>query len=307
MVTEEYASAGAGSIRCRIWEPKGEARGVVQLTHGIAEHMGRYADFGEYLAANGYIALGEDHMGHGESISENLPRGCIRGGWDAMVQDVYALTLRAKTRWPGLPFFLLGHSMGSFLARTCLYTWPQEAMRGCILSGTAWQPGPVLAAGRLATAGEIRRHGPDEPSEKLQKLMFGAYGKLFPGEESPNAWICSDPAVVERYGQDPLSGFIPGAGLVAAMLEGIARNQKKENLAKMPKSLPVLFIAGTRDPVGADGKGVKQSCDAFRGAGMKDVSLKLYEGDRHEVLNEKDKAQVWADVLAWLEEKRSSI
>ena len=306
MVTEEYASAGAGSIRCRIWEPKGEARGVVQLTHGIAEHMGRYADFGEYLAANGYIALGEDHMGHGESISESLPRGCIRGGWDAMVKDVHTLTERAKARWPGLPFFLLGHSMGSFLARTYLYTFPQEALKGCILSGTGWQPGPVLAAGRLMTNLEIRRQGPDEASEKLQTLMFGSYGKLFPGEESPHAWICSDPAVVAKYADDSLSGFIPGAGLVAAMLEGIARNQKKENLSKMPKGLPVLFIAGTRDPVGNCGRGVRQSCEAFRSAGMKDVSLKLYEGDRHEVLNEKDKDRVWADVLAWLEEKRAA-
>ncbi len=305
MITEEYASAGAGSIRCFFWEPKGEAKGVVQLTHGIAEHSARYAEFAEYLAGEGYAVASEDHMGHGESISDALPRGCIRGGWDAMTSDVHALTRRTRERWPGLPFFLLGHSMGSFLARTNLYTYPQEALIGCILSGTAWQPGPVLAAGRLIAAGEARSRGADTPSEKLQKLMFGAYGKQFPGETSPDAWICSDPAVVARYGADPLSGFVPGAGLIEAMLEGIARNQKKENLAKMPKELPVLFIAGTRDPVGANGKGVKQSFDAFRKAGMRDVALKLYEGDRHEVLNEKDKAKVWADVLAWLEAKRA--
>ncbi len=305
MITEEYASAGAGSIRCFFWEPKGEAKGVVQLTHGIAEHSARYAEFAEFLAGEGYAVASEDHMGHGESISDALPRGCIRGGWDAMTADVHALTRRTRERWPGLPFFLLGHSMGSFLARTSLYTYPQEGLKGCILSGTAWQPGPVLAAGRLIAAGEARSRGADTPSEKLQKLMFGAYGKQFPGETSPDAWICSDPAVVARYGADPLSGFVPGAGLIEAMLEGIARNQKKENLAKMPKELPVLFIAGTRDPVGANGKGVKQSFDAFRKAGMRDVALKLYEGDRHEVLNEKDKAKVWAEVLTWLETKRA--
>ena len=114
MVTEEYASAGAGSIRCRIWEPKGEAVGVVQLVHGIAEHTARYADFAVFLAEHGYAVVSEDHMGHGESISEALPRGCIRGGWDAMVTDVHTLTERAKARFSGLPFFLLGHSMGSF-------------------------------------------------------------------------------------------------------------------------------------------------------------------------------------------------
>ena len=304
MVTEEYASAGAGSIRCRIWEPEGKARGVVQIVHGIAEHTGRYAEFAAYLTQQGYIAAGEDHMGHGESASEALPLGCIRGGWDAMVSDAHTLTLRLKERWPDLPIFLLGHSMGSFMVRTLLYTWPGEATKGVVLSGTGWQPGPVLAAGRLFAAGEVRRCGADDPSDKLQALMFGAYGKQFPGEESPHAWICSDPAVVARYEQDPLNGFVPGTGLAAALLEGLARNQKKENLAKMPKEMPVLFIAGTLDPVGSKGKGVRQSFDAFRKAGMKDLSLKLYEGDRHEVLNEKDKAKVWSDVLTWLEEKR---
>jgi len=304
MVTEEYASAGAGSIRCRIWEPRGEALGVVQIVHGIAEHTLRYAEFAEYLTQHGYIAAAEDHMGHGESVSKDLPLGCIRGGWDAMVSDVHALTLRLKERWPDLPLFLLGHSMGSFLARTCLYTWPGEALKGVVLIGTGWQPGPVLAAGRLIAAGEVRRRGSDNPSEKLQGLMFGAYGKQFPGEKSPHAWICSDPAVVALYERDPLNGFVPGAGLAAALLEGLARNQKKENLAKMPKETPVLFLAGTLDPVGSKGKGVRRSFDAFRKAGMKDLALKLYEGDRHEVLNEKDKAKVWSDVLRWLKEKR---
>ena len=140
---------------------------------------------------------------------------------------------------------------------------------GAILSGTAWQPGPVLAAGKLMTRLEIRRQGADEPSPRLQKLMFGAYGKQFPGETSPDAWICSDPAVVERYGQDPLSGFAPSAGLILAMLEGMGMNQKPENLGKMPSSLPVYFIAGDRDPVGDCGKGVIKSCEEFRKAGLR--------------------------------------
>ena len=299
-----FHSAGGGEISCRIWAPEGGALGVVQLVHGIAEHSGRYAEFAEFLAAHGYVAAAEDHMGHGETVSEGCPVGCVRGGWRAMMEDVHGFTALLKARYPGLPFFLLGHSMGSFLARTYLYSYPSEELRGCILSGTAWQPGPVLAAGQLMTKQEIKKQGADAPSPRLQKLMFGAYGKQFPGETSPDAWICSDPAVVARYGEDPLSGFPPSAGLILAMMEGIGLNQKAANLAKMPKGLPVLFIAGTRDPVGSNGKGVRQSFEAFRKAGLTDVSLKLYEGDRHEVLNEKDKAAVWADVLAWLEEKR---
>ena len=153
MTTEEYASAGAGTIRCRIWEPGGAAKGIVQLVHGIAEHTARYADFAEYLTKNGYIVAAEDHMGHGESISDALPRGCIRGGWDAMTADVHALTERAKQRRSELPFFLLGHSMGSFLARTFLYTYPQEQPGS---RDRCWRREGSSLPERSAAAGRIR-------------------------------------------------------------------------------------------------------------------------------------------------------
>ena len=300
MISDTYRSAGSGVIRYYLWEPRGTMVGAIQLVHGIAERGSRYGEFAEFLASNGYLVGIQDHMGHGESICLDCPRGGIRGGWDAMVKDVNALTEILRSRCPDLPRFLLGHSMGSFLARTCLYTYPEACWHGAILSGTAWQPGPVLAAGRLMAKLEIRRQGADAPSPRLQKLMFGAYGKQFPGETSPDAWICSDPAVVARYGEDPLCGFAPSGSLIHAMLEGIGRNQKPENLAKMPPSLPVYFIAGDRDPVGSSGKGVLKSCEEFRKAGLRQTEVRLWPGDRHEVLNEVNKAEVWADVLDWL-------
>ena len=300
MKTEDIRSAGGGKLRCYFWEPEGEAVGAVQLIHGIAEHALRYAPFAEFLAGKGFYVCAEDHMGHGESVAEDCPKGCVRGGWDAMVSDVNALSELLKERCPAIPRFLLGHSMGSFLARTCLYTYPKENWQGAILSGTAWQPGPVLAAGKLMARLEIRRQGADAPSPRLQKLMFGAYGRQFPGETSPDAWICSDPAVVAAYGADPLCGFAPSGSMILAMLEGIGRNQKPENLAKMPPSLPVYFIAGDRDPVGGSGKGVLKSCEEFKKAGLRQTEVKLWPGDRHEVLNEVNKAEVWSDVLDWL-------
>ena len=301
MKTEMIKSAGRGELFCRFWEPEGAPAAAVQLVHGIAEHGGRYDAFARFLAGKGLLVASEDHMGHGGSVPEGAQPGCISGGWDAMVEDVHRLTERLRARCPDLPFFLLGHSMGSFLARTYLYTYPREGLKGAILSGTAWQPGPVLAAGRMLCAGEVKKQGADSPSPRLRQLMFGSYTKGIPEVRTPNDWICTDPAVADAYTADPLCGFIPSGGLIAAMLEGIARNQKKGNLDAMPKSLPVLFIAGDRDPVGNMGKGVRQSEAAFRQAGLGDVSLKLYPGARHEVLNETDKARVWADVLAWLE------
>ena len=300
MITDSIPSAGGGSLRCFLWEPRGKPVGFVQLVHGIAEHSGRYAPFAEFLAEADFAVCSEDHMGHGASLGEDCPRGCVRGGWDAMAADVNTLTENMKKKYPGLPAFLLGHSMGSFLARSSLYTWPGAGWRAVILSGTAWQPSPVLAAGKALAGGEIRKQGADAPSPRLQALMFGSYTKQFENVRTPSDWICSDPAVVDAYQADPLCGFVPSGGLIAAMLEGLHRNQRRENLAKMPKSLPVLFIAGDRDPVGTNGKGVLKSADAFRKAGLGRVDVTLYPGDRHEVLNEVNKARVWADVLAWL-------
>jgi len=301
MVTEKIKSAGSGELLCRFWEPEGTPVAAVQLVHGIAEHGGRYDGFARFLAERGFLVAAEDHMGHGGSVPEGARPGCITGGWSAMAEDVHRLAERLRARCPGLPFFLLGHSMGSFLARTCLYTYPQDELRGAILSGTAWQPGPVLAAGRALCAGEVKKRGADSPSPRMQQLMFGSYTRGIPDLRTPNDWICSDPAQVDAYTADPLCGFVPSGGLVAAMLEGIARNQKTENLNAMPKELPVLFIAGDRDPVGSMGKGVRRSEAAFRRAGLGNVSLKLYPGMRHEVLNEAGKERVRADVLAWLE------
>ena len=300
MISETVRSFGGETLRRFFWEPEGEALGAVQLVHGIAEHSGRYAAFAEFLASRGYFVCSEDHMGHGQSVTEGCPRGCVRGGWDAMAADVNALSETLRERFPGAPRFLLGHSMGSFLARTSLYTWPEAGWRGVVLSGTAWQPGPILAAGKLVTRGEVRRQGTDAPSPRLQALMFGSYTKQFDDVRTPSDWICSDPAVVDAYQADPLCGFIPSGGLIEAMLAGIARNQKGENLAKMRRDLPVLFIAGDRDPVGLNGKGVEKSAAAFRKAGLQSVEVKLYAGDRHEVLNEVNRAEVWSDVLIWL-------
>jgi alpha-beta hydrolase superfamily lysophospholipase len=301
VTTGEFASAGSGSVKFYIREPEGEARGIVQFVHGIAEHSGRYERIAGYLAGHGYATASEDHMGHGASVSEQCPLGCVRGGWDAMARDVNELTRRLRESRPELPLFLLGHSMGSFLARTCLYTWPDSGIKGAVLSGTAWQPGAVLAAGRLMCRLEILRHGADRPSEFLTKMMFGAYTKQFDDAVTQDDWINSIREEVELYTNDPLCGFTPSGGLILSMRDGMSRNQKKGNLAKMPRGLPVLFIAGDRDPVGGNGKGVTRCFEEVRKAGMRDAEIKLYPGARHEVLNEKCSREVRGDLLAWLD------
>lgn len=290
----EYLSHGVGQIHAYRWEPQGAVRGVVQLVHGIAEHMLRYDDFARFLTSKGLLVVGEDHMGHGKTTGEGTPL-YFEGGWSAAVEDTYALLRQTKEEFPSVPYVLFGHSMGSFLSRTLLYRHADAGLSAAVLCGTGWEPAPVLRAGLALCAAEKKRVGAKGHSPLLTKLMFGTYNAKFPEARTPDDWICSRREVVDRYVADPLCGGEVTVGLAQEMLRGIRANQRPENLAAMPKQLDVLFIAGKSDPVGNMGKGVETTVERFRSAGMERVTWKLYEG-RHEILNETIRAQVYTDV-----------
>ena len=299
---EEFylASNGAGRIHCGLWLPEGEPRAVVQIIHGIAEHIGRYEHFARFLTQRGFAVCADDHMGHGLSVENGGVFGYFSGGWMAAVRDERSVFEEMKKRFPALPYFMLGHSMGSFLLRTYLYTYPGE-LTGAIISGTGWQPELALSAGLALCRLEQLRIGETGRSKLLKELMFGAYNKKFSPNRTPNDWICSDETVVDAYTGDPLCGFDATVGLTRDMLTGISMNQKKENLAKMDKTLPVLFVSGMQDPVGAMGEGVLRTIDAFKRAGLSNVTIRLYPEGRHEMLNETNRTEVYADILGWLE------
>ncbi len=303
-MTEFYLdSNGKGRIRCGLWQPEGQPRAIVQIVHGIAEHIGRYDEFARFLTAHGFLVAAEDHMGHGKSVSDDTVQGYFYGGWDAAVADVYALTRHVQAEYPGVPYFILGHSMGSFLTRTYLFQYPEAGLRGAVISGTGWQSPAALSLGLAICRGEAKKLGETNSSPLIQKLIFGAYNKQFPDARTENDWICTVPEVVDAYEADPMCGFKPSIGLAREMLLGIRMIQQKENLAKMPKDLPVFFFAGAHDPVGASGKGVRRAEEAFKKAGMRDVSCRIYPDGRHEMLNEANKEEVFDDVLSWLEAK----
>ena len=299
---EEFylASNGAGRIRCGLWLPEGQPRAVVQIIHGIAEHIGRYDHFARFLTQRGFAVCADDHMGHGRSVEEGGVYGYFSGGWMAAVRDERSVFEEMKKRFPSLPYFMLGHSMGSFLLRTYLYTYP-GGLTGAIISGTGYQPELALSAGLALCRLEQLRIGETGRSKLLKELMFGAYNQKFRPNRTPNDWICSDTAVVDAYTDDPLCGFDATVGLTRDMLTGISMNQKKENLAKMDKTLPVLFVSGMQDPVGAMGEGVLRTIDAFKRAGLCNVTIRLYPEGRHEMLNETNRTEVYADILGWLE------
>lgn len=295
---EFYLNATCGSrLHCACWKPEGEIIAVVQLIHGIAEHIGRYDHFARFLADHGYLVVAEDHMGHGGSVES--VKGFFKGGWLTAVADVKLLRDHILEEY-NLPYYMLGHSMGSFLLRTYLYTYPGFA-DAAVISGTGWEAPMKVTAGLAACKLEEKRLGETAVSPLLSNLMFGAYLKPFQPVRTKNDWICSVESVVDAYTADPLCGFDPAIGLCRDILTGIQMNEKKENLAEMKKDLPVLFVSGGKDPVGNMSKGVLACIDAFKRAGMKNVSIRIYPDGRHEMLNESNKDEVYADILAWLQ------
>lgn len=296
-----YPSCGQGEIRGLRWEPQGEVKAVVQIVHGIAEHVERYDHFASFLADRGILVVAEDHMGHGRSIEGGSLKGYFTGGWQAAVEDTYQLLRDTMLEFPGVPYILLGHSMGSFIARTILSKHPDSGIAGAIISGTAWMPGAVVTAGHAAANFICKRQDEKLPNEKLHAMMFGGYNKRVEHPRTKSDWLTRDQQIVDAYEADPNCGFVTSAGLLRDMLDGLKFIHNKNNLAVMRKDLPVFFIAGGDDPVGSYGDGVRQAAEAFQKSGMEKVSVRIYPLCRHEVLNELNKEEVYDHVLTWIQ------
>lgn len=298
------SSDGIHEIHARWWVPQGPVKGVVQIVHGVAEHIQRYYDFGVFLAEHGYVAVGDDHLGHGYSVSDPSELGWFgeKDGWKHIVEDEKKLHDLMKEQYPDAPMVLFGHSMGSFMARTYIGWYPED-FDACILSGTGWQPGLICKAGMAMAKAEISKNGSRTHSEKLQNLAFGSYLKKIENPIGKNDWITRDENIIHRYDADPLCGFAASAGLMYDMMSGLDIICRDSHMEKMNKNMPVLFLSGAEDPVGGWGKGVRKTAARFRWVAMRDVNIKLYPGARHEMLNELNKKEAMADILAWISDK----
>lgn len=298
------SSTGKNKIHARMCVPDTEPRAIVQIIHGIAEYIGRYDEFMSFLADNGIIAVGTDHLGHGKSIESEEQTGFFAydNGWDYVVRDEEVLRLAMHENYPELPIIVFGHSMGSFMTRTLLIRYP-DAFNAAIISGTGNQ-GAALVNGGLFMGNLVTGlRGAHHYSKFLNNLAFGSYNKIYDNPKTEYDWLSRDEANVQKYIDDPLCGFIPSCSLFRDMMTGVKFITNKKNLTAMNKDMPVYFMSGDMDPVGECGKGVQKAYNNFLEAGMKDVSIKLYPGGRHEMLNEINKDEVYADILAWLNSK----
>ena len=295
------SSDGHTRLHAAEWRPGGSVSAIVQIAHGVGEYVLRYEPFAAYLAEHGFIVIGNDHIGHGLSRSEDsapLYFGS-EDGWNHVAEDLFTLRNLAAARHPELPILLLGHSMGSFLARTYLIRHP-GTVRAAILMGTG-QPAPAaVAGGRAVARHEGRRLGYDHYSARVDRLSFRAYNRAFAPNRTDFDWLSTNPDNVDAHINDPLCGDPATIGLFQDMLGGIAFLTRRKNLRKMDMNTPVLFISGLDDPVGDMGQGVIRAYESFLRAGVQDADLKLYPGMRHEILFETDYKRVYTDLLMWI-------
>ena len=285
------------------WKPEGEVRAVLQICHGMVEYIRRYDEFAQFLCGEGYYVVGNDHLGHGKSIQAKSEYGFFneKYGNACVLGDMHTLRQRTEKKYPGVPYFMLGHSMGSSLLRQYIQMYG-NGLSGAVLMGTVadHKKAALLFGKRLCRVMAAFR-GWHYRSKMVDNLVLGAYNKKFKPARTRADWITSDNENLDMYVADPLCSFMSTVNAYYNVFSGMIGIQRKESVYMIPKGLPVLFVSGADDPVGEVGKGVRKIYEKYRAAGIRDVTLRLYTGDRHEILNETDRDQVYKDLLGWFE------
>lgn len=298
------SSTARNTIRARKCVPDGAPRAVVQIVHGIAEHIERYDDFMRFLAENGIVAVGDDHLGHGKSVTEPGDLGFFndKDGWDYAVMDEERLHDQMHEEYPDVPYIFFGHSMGSFLTRTLIIKHPDK-YDAAIISGTGHQDKALIYAGGLLANLTVKFKGARSDGQQLNDVAFGTYLNHITDPRTPFDWLTRDEAAVDKYIADPICGFVCTASLYRDMMGGVKFVTTQSNIDKMDKTKPIYFMSGAEDPVGDYGVGVDRAYKAFCKAGLHDVKIRLYPGGRHEMLNETNHLEVYKDILDWINEK----
>ena len=274
---------------------------VVQIVHGMAEYVERYEGFAEFLTAHGIVVTGNDHLGHGKSVPENGTLGyfCEQDPATVVVRDVHRLKKMTQSLYPDVPYVLLGHSMGSYITRNYMCRYGTGISAAVIMS-TGMQPKAFVGLSQILVRLLKAVYGPKHVSDFVNNCVFGSYNKRIEPKRTPVDWLTRDSAVVDAYVADPLCGFTFTLNGFQTLFELIARLHNKDNLEKVPKTLPVYMIAGDEDPVGDYGKGVSRAYESLKAAGLTNIQMKLYADGRHELLNGPDKDSVMQDIYEWI-------
>ncbi len=298
-------------IHAVIWTPdnfnedegeNSDIKGVLQITHGMVEFIERYEDFARFMTENGFIVAGHDHLGHGKSSDEkDWGYFAEKNPSDILVKDMHKLRRYLSKRYEGYPYFMLGHSMGSFLLRKYLSNFG-EGLSGAIIIGTGSKNTAEVSFGKKICRILALKYGWHHKSRFVHKFAIGMYDSHFDEDEN-NCWITKDKEILSEYNANPACSFVFTLNGFYGLFDTIYYINKPSSINAIPKDLPILIASGDKDPVGDFGKGTKKAYETYAKAGIIDITLKLYENDRHEILNETDRDIVYNDILAWISER----
>lgn len=282
------------------WDNVSKPKAVVQIFHGMAEHAARYANFAKYLNSKDIIVYANDHRGHGKTAGTVEELGCIgKDGFNMIIEDEFVIKNLIKDKYEGLPIIIFGHSFGSFVAQEFIIRYGKE-IDGAIICGSAARTGPEVFMGKALSYIEKSIYGEEKKSKLLDSLSFNGYNKRIKNNQSKFDWLSCDSNIVKKYEEDPLCGTTFTSGFFYYFFKGMSILYKNERLNKIPKQLPIFIIAGSEDPVGNYGKLVKNLYDLYVKQGINNVEIKIYNGGRHELLNELNKDEVFSDLFIWI-------
>ena len=280
------------------WIPEGKIKAILQISHGVTEHINRYNELAKYLTDKGILVVGNDHLGHGKTTGQRMYFG-TSGSWNYIVKDIEKCRELITEEYKDIPYFMLGFSLGSFALRTHLIDYKPQ-ISGAIIVGTGYSNNIEIALGTFMANQEAKKHGEENPTEKIRNLTFGTYNKKINNPQTECDWLCSSQKDLQIYLNDPLRGGCMSSGLFRELLSGMKYTSNKNNIEKMSKDLSILMLSGDKDPVGKETKGVNKVYHLFKKSQIQDVTLKYYKNLRHDILHEENKEEIYELIYEWI-------
>ena len=294
---------GINTVHGTIYIPDTEPRGIIQLSHGMVDHVGRYEELGKFLAEHGYVFAGNDHLGHGMTADKSgteFGYFANKGGTDLVLRDLHAMNKLLRERFGGMKPVIMGHSMGSFLSRLYVEKYP-SSVSGHIIHGTGGPLGAAVPMGIGLVNLIMLFRGTKHRSSLVKSIAFAGYNSHFPKSEGENAWLTRDVAAVSDRSQNPYTSFTFTVSAYKELFTMVGKCNSKSWFSSYPKQLKTLILSGDEDPVGKYGNGVRYVYKHLLLAGANDISMKIYQGARHELFNETNKYEVFSDMENWLD------
>ncbi len=282
------------------WLPQGDIRGIIHILHGMTEHALNYRKTAQFLTDHGFAVYAQDLRGHGQSAKLNPPLGYLgSNGWQAMIENVKDIQDKIQTDFPEKPVFILGHSMGTFLAQAFAAKYGQN-LKGLILSGTSFEPASVTLPSLILAKTLSVIWGPKSKGKLFYSIIYGGFNRKFFPNRTPFDWLSRDNTEVDAYCADPLCGFVPSLSFFYELFSGLLALYGKNELKMISKNLPIYLFSGDSDPVSHNGKSLKTLIALYRKRGNP-LDYHLYKDGRHVMLAETNAAMVHDNLLHWIE------